>query len=654
MKKITLFSCALMAAGSLLAQSQFKWYGNQEQQIWDYATPNWLDPAFPMPLPKTFIEGATAIFDDTSMEGSDTLKITGTISVADLKVNASKTYVIRRTADTDELTGTGALIKEGTGILALDIKNTLPGGTIVKGGKLSVERQNSPDVFGGKLKFEGDGVISMKFAGAGSSAYAVSNVPMEIPEGVTASIEMPRYSTFYSKIKGAGTLSILGAGERVHMGYTSLPAGAETTMPDLSEFTGTVKVEKLNQGSGPGFWGLILSTNRTFKDSLDGFNIDSTLYNKRVVLGSGAVLASHSGVRAYAIGELTSEDNTTVLCGYRSASNSPRVYYFVGGLNTDVVYPGQIAQAPGITSNYTHVSFVKMGTGTYTLTHPNNNMIGGLIVRQGTVLINDPVLPGNYTGGVGNFVNVETNGILGGTGRIQGHVDVMGTLKPGSNGVGTLSIRDSLSVLEDGVGGIRLYNLSFRSGSVAEFEINSASAYDKVVASGVVRFYNDEENVVAKPKIKIVLGAADFNIVDGDRFEIVSAKSVHESSQEFEIEYPSVNGVTWSHEVVSVATEEENSYKIVIKAQGSAANLKSTVVNSVSVFPNPSQGVVNFKAPNAEISSVEIYNVQGQSVYSQIVRSNEAILYLTELPTGLYYAKVNTDKGSETHKLMLK
>lgn len=654
MKKTTLVLLLATTAFSLQAQIVRKWQGSQEVKVWDYATPNWLNPGSPLPIPTTFSEGAAALFDDSILREADTLKISGALSAASISVNASKNYVIRRTADTDVITGEGALIKEGSGSLVLDFKNELAGGTIVKGGVIVQERQNSPNVYGSKLVLEG-GLVSMGMQGNGSSAYTISTVPIEIPAGKSAQIELPRYSTFASKLTGSGELDLLCTGERVHFGYTSLPAGMTSTMPDLSEFSGTIKVSKQVANFTPGFWGLILSTNKTFIDSLDGFNVDSTFYNKTIHLKSGATLASHSGTRAYAIGELQSEDETTVLCGYRSASTTPNIFFFVGGLNTDVVYPGRIAQAPGITSRYTRVNFVKMGTGTYTLTNPNNDMIGGLIVRQGTVLVSDPALPGNYTGGVGSWTIVDPNGTLGGTGRIQGNVDVHGTLAPGNNGVGTLLIRDTLSVVEGGVGGTRAFNLTMHPGSKAVFEIGSSTAYDKVEVSGALRFNNDEDAILAKPVLQLKL-ASDYDIKDGDRYEIISAKNIHASSQEYTVEFPEHQDLSWSIEVAE-SIEDPAHFKVIALVTGNASSytgLASVMEKNVRLYPNPVQGTAHFTSTDAIISSIEIINLQGQVVMQQAVRAHQVVVNVSELQNGIYYARVYTAKGAEVHKMMVR
>ncbi len=707
MKKITYLLLFVLSVMVATAQTSFKWYGVQADQNWDYSTANWLDPAFPIPIPKTFSAGATAIFDDTSVEGSDTLKISGNILVKDINVNALKTYVIRRTATTDTLIGSGTLIKDGAGIFVLDLLNRLQGGTIIKNGKLIQEKPATPNIFGSKLVFEG-GTVNAGTTGSTSSAYSTLSVPIEISEGKTGKIELARYSYFISPVKGKGTLELHCAGERTHIGHITLPAGATQLMPDMSEFTGEVVFKKFVTTVNPGFWGPVLSTNKTFKDSLEfGFNVDSTFHNKKLTIGAGVTLATHSGTRAFAIGELNAEDNTANLVGYRSASTTPKIYFYVGGLNTDVVFPGRICQAPGINTRYNHVAFIKTGTGTYTLTHPNNDIIGGLFVRQGTLLVSDKVLRGpNNWGGVGNFAIAYANGTIGGTGRIQGNLDVYGGLKPGNNGIGTLLISDSLALNplskydmplsysftyknNTGApttytyrnGGNRAFNLNLHAGSVSEFEIESLQSYDKVLASGKLKF-GAQEAGRAKPKIKIV-AKQGASIKDGDKFEIIKARTIDATSESFDIEFPQIEGIVWSveakYDTVTVDQEEFThtvkvvtqtnadstavtvfktegrivEYKVIVTAKG-GTGVKNVINSAVKAFPNPSSGMLTFESTSTTIHAIEIINLQGQVLESYKTETKFKTFDFSHLPSGVYFVKMITDNGTEMQKIMLK
>lgn len=642
MKKITSFLLLFAVVFAVSAQDQRKWQGSQELKTWDYATPNWLNPASPLPIPTTFSEGAIATFDDSILRESDTIKVSGDIKAASVTVNATKTYVIHRTADTDSISGEGAFVKDGSGVLVMDVKNAMQGGTILKAGVMKMEKQTSPNVWGSKIVFDGG---TANFATSSSSSYPLIEVPIEIPAGKTAKIELSRYSYFKSKITGDGNLDLYVGGERTYF-------GKKNDAPDLSEFNGSITVYPyVMDGVSPGFYALMLNTNKTFLDSLEGFNIDSTLYNKKLHLMPGAHLIAESGSRAYAIGELTTEDSTSVIASYYKNSTTPVIRYFVGGLNTDVEVKGRISGYPGTTKGYLKTQIVKVGTGTYRFTHHNNFMVSGMIVREGTALIDDEVWKGHFRGGVGGFVTVEPRGTLGGKGRIQGNVDLAGTLKPGSNGVGTLLIRDSISFSPDSVGGTRSFNLTFQPGSVAEFEVKSATEYDQVVSSGTVRFNNDSNSVVAKPLIRIKM-VDGYVIKDGDQFEIITAKDKHIDSQSYDIEYPAIAGVTWSSE--EVVTEDPASMKLIIKAAGSATGLNQVQLQNVSVYPNPMTDVANFRSADAMITNVEIINLQGQVVRSQSANTNELVVSVSDLQTGLYYARVTTSKGTEVHKLMLK
>ena len=695
MKKTTILGAVLIIASTLFSQSQFKWSGPQTTQEWDYATANWLDPNFPVPIPKIFVEGADAIFDDSSVEGSDTIKVNGAITVDSIKINATKTYVIRRTADTDGLAGAGALIKDGAGTFVMDVKNTLLGGTILRNGKLMMEKQTTPNIFGAKLVFEG-GIAN--FATTTASTYPSVTLPVEIPAGKTAKVELSRYSYWSSPINGNGDLIMYCGGERSYLGQKNVA-------PDWSLFKGNVSIEKyVMAGVNPGFRGIILNTNRTFKDSLDGFNIDSTFYNRKLTLGDGVTIGAESGNRVYAIGEINATDTTSLLGGYYKDSTTPKIQYMLGGLNSNVNYPGRIGYIG--TKAYNQTGIIKVGTGTYTFTNNDNMITSGIAVREGRVLINDKNLRGNKNGGTGYGVSVRKSGILGGTGRIAGAVDVYGTLQPGADGIGTLTLSDSISanpMSKYGTpfkysitykssatasatftyinSGIRTTDLNLREGSVSEFEVASKTSYDKLKISGKIRFSKDSLGA-GKPKIRVKLNNA-YVINDGDSFEIITAKSLDALSNGFDIEFPVLNGVTWSVETKTDTTKLDvekftfvdhiktftnpdsvvttiispdsvkYSYKVIIKAQG-GTGVKTLKENSkISMYPNPSSGEVHFTSSEAEITAVEIINLQGQVILRRNISSSIAKLNLDYISSGIYYAKVFTSKGTYLKKLIL-
>ena len=72
-----------------------------------------------------------------------------------------------------------------------------------------------------------------------------------------------------------------------------------------------------------------------------------------------------------------------------------------------------------------------------------------------------------------------------------------------------------------------------------------------------------------------------------------------------------------------------------------------------TAHPNPIINDVNFTSKNT-ISQVEIYNASGQKVMTQNANAKMLNLNLSALPAGVYVAKIKTDKGTESIKLIKK
>jgi len=72
----------------------------------------------------------------------------------------------------------------------------------------------------------------------------------------------------------------------------------------------------------------------------------------------------------------------------------------------------------------------------------------------------------------------------------------------------------------------------------------------------------------------------------------------------------------------------------------------------VKAFPNPTDNVWNIKTNNLTFNSIQVFDVLGKQVLSLNPETNNAVIDATNLSNGLYFAKVNTDKGSSTLKLI--
>lgn len=72
---------------------------------------------------------------------------------------------------------------------------------------------------------------------------------------------------------------------------------------------------------------------------------------------------------------------------------------------------------------------------------------------------------------------------------------------------------------------------------------------------------------------------------------------------------------------------------------------------SISVYPNPSEDVVNVNALSS-IKSLELYDINGRLLQTVLVDEINATLNISSHTAGIYLLKVTTDKGSKVEKIV--
>ena len=77
--------------------------------------------------------------------------------------------------------------------------------------------------------------------------------------------------------------------------------------------------------------------------------------------------------------------------------------------------------------------------------------------------------------------------------------------------------------------------------------------------------------------------------------------------------------------------------------------------NSFSIYPNPSNGTITIKNSNTiALGSAEVYTSNGQRVAVYNKLANQQKLKLSSLSSGLYFLKLNADKGSVIKKIVIR
>lgn len=72
---------------------------------------------------------------------------------------------------------------------------------------------------------------------------------------------------------------------------------------------------------------------------------------------------------------------------------------------------------------------------------------------------------------------------------------------------------------------------------------------------------------------------------------------------------------------------------------------------SVGISPNPSKNIVRIKSNN-NITSVQLFDVQGRILQTQLSNQSEVVLDIATQNAGVYFLKITTDKGSKVEKIV--
>ena len=74
--------------------------------------------------------------------------------------------------------------------------------------------------------------------------------------------------------------------------------------------------------------------------------------------------------------------------------------------------------------------------------------------------------------------------------------------------------------------------------------------------------------------------------------------------------------------------------------------------NNVQIFPNPTQESWTIKTNQINMQHISLFDVFGKKVFTITANSNEAIINASNLKSGLYFAQIKTERGTNSVKLI--
>jgi hypothetical protein len=85
---------------------------------------------------------------------------------------------------------------------------------------------------------------------------------------------------------------------------------------------------------------------------------------------------------------------------------------------------------------------------------------------------------------------------------------------------------------------------------------------------------------------------------------------------------------------------------------GQGFDIEEAILNGVSVYPNPSTGIVNIDFENNDSYTIEVTNIIGEVVLLKDINSNSTI-DLTHFDKGTYLVKVSNSELSKTERIVV-
>ena len=111
--------------------------------------------------------------------------------------------------------------------------------------------------------------------------------------------------------------------------------------------------------------------------------------------------------------------------------------------------------------------------------------------------------------------------------------------------------------------------------------------------------------------------------------------------------FPMWNGNGWSNSAVST-TYVDN----ITALSSETASLENNNLFDTKVYPNPTSDTWIISTPNNIITSIEVFNLLGKRVVSQVNNSNNIIVSTQGLTNGIYITRITTEQGTKSVKLI--
>lgn len=151
------------------------------------------------------------------------------------------------------------------------------------------------------------------------------------------------------------------------------------------------------------------------------------------------------------------------------------------------------------------------------------------------------------------------------------------------------------------------------------------------------------------------IGSGDSIAVTGN-IAIPSTASIGSTMMRIRVQYNAAFTGTDACTGANIGRGETEDYKVTLAV---STGINENSIGNITIYPNPTSGLFNIKASNASFTelAIGVFDIQGKEVFNALDKNTSSNynkqINLEGLSKGIYFIKLNTDKGVNIQKLIV-
>jgi len=291
-----------------------------------------------------------------------------------------------------------------------------------------------------------------------------------------------------------------------------------------------------------------------------------------------------------------------------------------------------------------------MGNEEQTMTGTVSAEINYLYINNNGLILEDNLTVNSELNMQNGILNLQNNSlIIGENANITGNFsencmivkDVSGIFQKdiSDNGLYLFPIGDISGTSDYNPVNIELLNGSFTDANINVSVENAKYSENNSSTNYLNRYWDINSSGITNPEYNMTLTYVDNDIV-GDENDIYSAY--------FTDEWHLLNLVS-----NNTITANVNELGIFTGGEQSAFSGTETVLNENISLIGINDGIIINANSNINISQINVFNVLGQEIYQQKGLNSNKIEFNKSVNTGIFFVRMNTDKGTLSIKILI-